>query len=380
MAGSVSGGCIEGAVVRGALEVLASGRPELMSFTATDPSAWQAGLSCGGTVEVLLRPLDAQAYEAERNALRDDREYLRLLSLGFRPEGEEEGSAAPDALGDAAPDAAPLAPDGDGAQGIPLGATLLVSADGSLLFAPSCAGPVRGGRADDPASLFSSRTGPAGSEGLVAACLDAVCAVPSVQTDGFLELPCEGGCHRFSFARYRRRPHLVCVGGVHAAITLTQMAQAMGYRTTIIDPRGIFSTVERFGHVDGLVHAWPQEAFASIPLDAQTAVCVMTHDAKIDVPALELALASECFYIGSLGRPTTQAQRYRQLRKRGLSHRQLARVFGPIGLDLGGRAPAEMALAILSEITAVRYGKTATSRQMSQFAPAPEQAALQQPA
>jgi xanthine dehydrogenase accessory factor len=327
------------------LEVLASGRPELMSFTATDPSAWQAGLSCGGTVEVLVRPLDAQAYEAERDALRDDREYLRLLSLGFCPEGEEEGSAA-------------------GAQGVPLGTTLLVSADGSLLFAPSCAGPV----------------GPTGPADPMAACLEAVRAIPPAQTDGCLEVPGEGGCHRFSFARYRRRPHLVCVGGVHIAITLTQMAQAMGYRTTIIDPRGIFSTEERFGHVDALVHAWPQEAFASIALDAQTAVCVMTHDAKIDVPALEIALASECFYVGSLGRPTTQTQRYRQLRKRGLSHRTLARVFGPLGLDLGGRAPAEIALAILSEITAVRYGKTATSRQMSQFAPASAQVALQQPA
>ena len=108
--------------------------------------------------------------------------------------------------------------------------------------------------------------------------------------------------------------------------------------------------------MDELVHAWPQEAFETLRLNEATALCALTHDPKIDVPALAAALDSPAFYIGSLGRYTTQLSRYRQLVCEGYDDAALSRVFGPIGLDLKGRAPAEIALSIMAEITTVRYG------------------------
>lgn len=168
----------------------------------------------------------------------------------------------------------------------------------------------------------------------------------------------EGGIDWF-FARVRPAPQLVCIGGVHIAMRLAEIAHVMGFRTVVVDPRRVFATGERFPGVDELVHAWPQEAFAEdgpVRLTANTAVCALTHDPKIDVPALQAALASPAFYIGSLGRSTTQLSRCRQLAGEGCPDEQIARIYGPIGLDLRGREPAEIALSIMAEICAVRHG------------------------
>ena len=168
----------------------------------------------------------------------------------------------------------------------------------------------------------------------------------------------------FFYARTNPQPVLVCVGSVHISIHLTRMAKMLGYRTVVIDPRGAFATKERFPFVDELVHAWPQEAFRALRLNESTALCALTHDPKIDVPALAAALDSPAFYIGSLGRFTTQLSRYRQLARLGYDDAAVARVFGPIGLDLKGRSPAEIALSIMAEITAVRHGGSFPSSTM----------------
>ena len=160
----------------------------------------------------------------------------------------------------------------------------------------------------------------------------------------------------FFFARANPQPQLVCVGSVHISIHLTRMAKMLGYRTVVVDPRGAFATEERFPFVDELVHAWPQEAFKTLRLTSSTALCALTHDPKIDVPALAAALDSPAFYIGSLGRYTTQLSRYRQLVCEGYGDEAIGRVYGPIGLDLKGREPAEIALSVMAEITAVRHG------------------------
>jgi xanthine dehydrogenase accessory factor len=339
IAGSVSGGCIEGAVAQAALETLRTREARILDFTASSRSAWEAGLSCGGEVSVAVRPLNHCLYFLERTALQEDREYARLLSIDYRSDGlEEDGAASVGAAGAATVDAT------DAKPVCPVASTLLISADGSPLATQL-------------------------PEDLTFESLRAFALIPPSQVCGILEVPHGHGCYRFSFTRIRKRPHLICVGAVHTAITLTQIARSLGYRTTIIDPRGIFSTRERFAHVDTLIHEWPQEAFKSVGIDTQTAVCVMTHDAKIDIPALEVALRSPAFYVGSLGRSTTQTLRYKQLRRRGFTRRELERIHGPIGLDLGGRDPAEVALAVMAEITAVRYGKGAASRKMAEFAP-----------
>jgi xanthine dehydrogenase accessory factor len=133
----------------------------------------------------------------------------------------------------------------------------------------------------------------------------------------------------------RPSPTLVLVGGVHIAIALAAIAKTLGYRTLVIDPRRAFGTEARFPHVDRLIRAWPDDAFQQIVLTRSTAVAMLTHDPKIDDPALKIVLASHAFYVGALGSRTTQAKRLARLRKAGLSDEQLARLCGPIGLNIG---------------------------------------------
>jgi xanthine dehydrogenase accessory factor len=150
-------------------------------------------------------------------------------------------------------------------------------------------------------------------------------------------------------------PEIITVGGVHIAIALTQIAKVMGYRTTVIDPRGVFGTEARFPHVDRLIHAWPDEALKQINLSCLSAVVMLTHDPKLDDPALKIALPSEAFYIGALGSRVTQEQRRQRLLAAGIRESDLARLHGPIGIDLGGQTPEEIALAIMAEIVAERH-------------------------
>jgi xanthine dehydrogenase accessory factor len=161
---------------------------------------------------------------------------------------------------------------------------------------------------------------------------------------------------------YPRRPRLVIFGGVHVAAALVPLARALGYYTIVADGRSAFLDRERFPEADELILGWPDEAFAKIGLDRSCYVCVLSHDPKFDEPALLAALQSSARYIGALGSKKTQAARREWLRSRGASEETLARLHGPIGLDLGGRHPAETALAILAEMTAVRYGGSVARR------------------
>jgi xanthine dehydrogenase accessory factor len=137
---------------------------------------------------------------------------------------------------------------------------------------------------------------------------------------------------------------------------LAPLADAVGYRVTVIDPRRAFATDARFPDVE-MSGEWPDEAMPRLAPDGQTAVVTLTHDTKIDDPALEHALNSDAFYIGALGSTRTHARRVQRLRDRGFGDEQIARIHGPIGLDLGGRSPAEIAVAILAEVIAARHGK-----------------------
>jgi len=156
---------------------------------------------------------------------------------------------------------------------------------------------------------------------------------------------------------FPRRPTLLVFGGVHIATALVRLARPLGFRTVVADGRPAFLTRERFPDVDELILGWPKEVFDKVGLDAATCVCLLTHDPKFDEPALELALRSPACYVGAIGSRKTQGLRRDRLRAAGFSEAEVARLHGPIGLDLGGRNPAEIALAILAEITAVRYGR-----------------------
>jgi xanthine dehydrogenase accessory factor len=160
------------------------------------------------------------------------------------------------------------------------------------------------------------------------------------------------------FARaYVPSPRLLIVGAVHIAQALAPMAAAAGFEVIVIDPRGAFASAERFPGVE-LCDEWPDEALGRLGLDAATALVALSHDPKLDDPALELALPSRLFYIGALGSRRTHEKRLERLRAAGLGD-LTRRIHSPIGLDLGGRSPAEIAVSILAEVIQVRYRGTA---------------------
>jgi xanthine dehydrogenase accessory factor len=152
-------------------------------------------------------------------------------------------------------------------------------------------------------------------------------------------------------------PELIIFGGVHAAIPLTQFAQLLGFRVVIVDGRGRFATRERFPTADKIIVAWPDEAIAQMEIDSSTYVAILTHDPKFDIPALKALSSTNPRYIGSMGSRETRKQHFAELRSAGVSDEFLSRVHGPVGLDLGARTAEEVALAIIAEIVAVRYGR-----------------------
>jgi xanthine dehydrogenase accessory factor len=163
------------------------------------------------------------------------------------------------------------------------------------------------------------------------------------------------------FDVYRPAPRLIIVGAVHIASELIHLSKPFGFRTYVVDPRTAFATSERFPHVDELIHRWPDEALPEIGLTPATCVVLLTHDPKLDDPALMVALPSPAFYVGALGSPKTHARRVKRLLADGLTQEQIDRLHAPIGLNIGGRSPAEIALSIMAEIVAVRNGQPITS-------------------
>jgi xanthine dehydrogenase accessory factor len=280
MAGSVSGGCVEGAVVEAIGEAIRTGAPRLLSFTVTHERAWEVGLACGGSVDVFVEPM-----------VRDD------ILLAARGAG---GVVVPSVVGGAA-------------------------ALGSVT--PELAG-LLAGEAASALAAESSRV------------VDV--ATPAGAVSVFLEV-------------FPRPRSLLVIGGGHLSEVLVRLARPLGYRTVVADPRAPFLTRGRFPDADELLPAWPAEAFAAVEVNEATAVCVLSHDPKFDEPALELALRSRAGYIGAIGSRKTQAERRAKLLAAGFSETDVARIHGPIGLDLGGRHPAEIALAIMAEITQARY-------------------------
>ncbi len=154
---------------------------------------------------------------------------------------------------------------------------------------------------------------------------------------------------------HARPPRMIVVGAVHIAQALAPMAAMAGYEVTVIDPRRAFATAERLPGVN-MVSGWPDEAIAQLGIDAETAVVTLSHDPKLDDPALAAALRSPAFYIGALGSSRTHARRVERLTAAGLGD-ALGRIHAPIGLDLGGRAPVEIAVAILAQVIQARYAR-----------------------
>jgi len=293
VAGSVSGGCVEGAAAEEIARAFVTGRARVVRYGVTDEQAWSVGLACGGNIDVLIEPdMPAQAEAAARST-------GGVAVLTELPAGD-------------AADVPPMTryvvtETGDGAVGLP--ADVVAAAREALLR---------------------------GASRLV-----------------------ESGARRYFIEAYPVRPRLVIVGAVEIARSLVRLARELGFATVVVDGRAAFATAERFPTADQLVVGWLDEVADAIALDANDAMAVLAHDPKLDDPALVEAFARGCRYVGALGSRKTQADRRERLRAAGVSDADIARLHGPIGLDLGGRSPQETALAILAEVVAERYGASA---------------------
>jgi xanthine dehydrogenase accessory factor len=299
MTGSVSGGCVEADVFQRAMQVLDSGQPSLVTYGISDELGFQVGLSCGGSIDVLIEPF----------VLREE-----LTALGQAEERQQPSIYA-----------TALAP----ASIIGRGLTLVAGRESVGSISPDL---------DSYIIKESSRLMQLGGTKVVV-------------------LPWNQGEAQVFLEAFLPPPDLIIIGATHTAISLARIADEVGFQVTVIDARSILATEDRFPNVHRLVRAWPEEAMAGLPLGSQSSVVILTHDPKFDIPALACALRSPAGYIGALGSRVTHQQRKAQLLELGFSEADLGRIRAPIGLDIGSHTPGELAVAILAEILSVRYGR-----------------------
>ncbi len=302
--GSVSGGCVEGAVVAEALDVLATGTGRMVTFGYSDDDAFAVGLTCGGTVHLFIEPLD----------------WLPDLDAAVR---------------DHRPAVLATVVDGPGA--------------GDKLLLVEGAEPA-GQLADPDLHRVVQRD----AEAALAS------ATTSVRSYGACGEANEDAVTVF-FEAFAPPPRLLIFGAVDFTAALVRVAKVLGFHVTVCDAREVFATKARFPLADEVVVDWPHRHLAEVgaALGPRDAVCVLTHDAKFDVPAIVAALGTEVGYLGAMGSRRTTEQRAERLRAEGVTDEELGRLLAPIGLDLGARTPEETAVAICAEIIAQRTGRAA---------------------
>ena len=309
--GSVSGGCVEGAAAEEIERARRTGNARVIRYGISDEEAWDVGLACGGTIDVLVEPRVPATVTAAAAG-----------SLG--PRGRSVAAATP------LPTDAPPAEFGaySPGDGEPPATPIVIGAGGELLE----------GTTGDPAS----------DAGLAA-------AAARILDDGRSKTVEIAGRSYF-VETFPVRPRIVVVGAVEVARSLVRYARELGYEVVVVDGRASFATPERFPDVDRLVVAWPDEGFETLDVGPNDAVAILSHDPKFDEPAIVEETRRACRYVGAVGSRKTQADRRARLREAGLGPEEIGRLRGPIGLDLGGRDPAETALAIMAEIVAARRG------------------------
>ncbi len=341
MAGSVSGGCIEGAVVGFAQQVIQTSKPLLARFSSSNEKAWEVGAPCGGDIEILIVPYNDEVHGLLLECILNDEAVTFVACLDGISYATEQGEYAE------APEPPSQTDQESNDRNRP---------DGPGRFVPF---------ADAQAVISNSTCEMQWMERFL---LDE-----SIETFESLDLPTSESVQgsvvsvcgaRMFCCKYGARPRIVCIGAVHIAAQLTTMAKAAGYETIVIDPRSGFIDRDRFRCADRLICSWPQEALPKLRLNAQTAVCALTHDEKIDVPALAIALESDAFYLGCLGHAETLLSRKLLLEEMGANPAGFNRIYGPIGLWIGGRTPGEIALSTLAQIQAVRCGRIDKAQSM----------------
>lgn len=296
--GSVSGGCVENAVIEAALDVIKTDRARLLHFGVADEIAWDVGLACGGSIDIFVQPLDTSFFPALRAAWTEETHSVHATVIR-------------------------------GSEHI-LGREVLIREDGIV------AGTLGNHRHRKVVELATEILLHGKSQRHMF----------DEETELFLEL-------------ISPPVTLIAVGGVHITVALMSLAKTMGFRTVVIDPRSVWANEQRFSNIDQLIQAWPQEAFRQLKITRSTALAMLTHDPKLDDPALKIALSSPAFYVGALGSKTTNAKRRERLLNAGLTEEQLSRLHAPIGLDIGAETPEEIALSIMSQV--VNAYRTQTS-------------------
>ncbi|TLS47820.1 XdhC family protein [Streptomyces montanus] len=307
--GSVSGGCVEGAVYDLCVQALHDGETVRERFGYSDEDAFAVGLTCGGVIEVLVTPVGADApgrtvFEAALSAAAEG----RAVGLARVTRGPVEL----------------------------LGRALLVHSGG----------PYEGGLGGHPRL---DRTAVAETRALLEAGRSGEFVVS--------ESGSRCGAPLTLFVESRLPPpRMIVFGAVDFAAALVRAGGFLGYHVTVCDARPVFATRVRFPEADDIVVDWPHRYLQQTPTDGRTVVCVLTHDVKFDIPLLEVALRLPVAFVGAMGSRRTHEDRDRRLREAGLTERELARLRSPIGLDLGARTPEETALSIAAEIVAARHG------------------------
>jgi xanthine dehydrogenase accessory factor len=304
--GSVSGGCVEGAVVGEALEVIETGAPRLVSFGYSDDEAFAVGLTCGGTIHLFVEPFAPGDWY---QPLQQELVAERAVALATVVEGPG------------------------------VGAKLLVRAEGTVEGSLGNANLDRVVTRDALGELAAGRSvmrhyGPEG---------EARESTVSVFVESFAPAP-----------------QMLIFGAVDFTAALARVAKVLGFRVTVCDARSVFATASRFPMADELVVDWPDRLLETVgnDLGPRDAVCVLTHDAKFDIPAVTSALATKVGYIGVMGSRRTHQDRTRRLQEAGVDQDGLDRLRSPIGLDLGARTPEETAISIVAEIIAERSGRS----------------------
>ncbi|MFG2653338.1 XdhC family protein [Streptomyces sp. NPDC048436] len=309
--GSVSGGCVEGAVYDLCVQALADGAPVRERFGYSDEDAFAVGLTCGGVIEVLVTPLGVDAPD-------------RAVFAAALSAAAGGGTAA---IARVARGPAEL-----------LGKAVLVHPDGSYEGG-------LGGRPDlDRTAVGETR-----------AMLDA-------GRTGEFEVSADGSRCGVPLTLFVESsvppPRMIVFGAIDFASALARAGKFLGYHVTVCDARPVFATRARFPEADELVVDWPHRYLCGTATDARTVLCVLTHDAKFDIPLLEVALRLPVAFVGAMGSRRTHEDRNRRLREAGVTEGELERLHSPIGLDLGARTPEETALSIAAEIVAARRGGT----------------------
>lgn len=306
--GSVSGGCVEGAVYEAAQQVMESGEPVLEKYGISDDDAFSVGLTCGGIIHILVEQVDQEAFPelAEVAASIDRRQPVATATI-------IEGPGHKGARRVVWPDRA------SGSLGSPR-LDAAVDDDARGMLAQGLTGErhygAQGERRLDELTVFVQSFAPP--------------------------------------------PRMLVFGAIDFAAAVARVGKFLGYHVTVCDARAVFATPRRFPEADEVVVSWPHqylsENLAEDAVDRRTAICVLTHDPKFDVPLLEVALRTDAGYIGAMGSRRTHDDRVARLREAGMSDEELARLHAPIGLDVGARTPEETAVSIAAELIQTRWG------------------------